>query len=82
MTSPVKKILPLALWQFFKEFEHLQSVDKDIIVAREYILGMGTVLFEPFQEEDLLQGQVEEGVSVVPLQEIFVKFRLMTQDSL
>ena len=38
-----------------------------------------TVFAEPLQKEDLLQGKVEESVPVVPLNEIFVKPRLMAQ---
>ena len=40
---------------------------------------MRTVLAEPLQEEDLLQGEVEEGVPVVPLEDVFVKFGLVAQ---
>lgn len=41
---------------------------------------MGTVQFHPLQEEDLLQGQVEEGVLKVPLEDVVVLVVLQLQE--
>ena len=52
------------------QLQQVVRVHKDIVIPLEYELDAGAVDAEPFEEVDLLQGQVEEGVHEIPLQDV------------
>lgn len=52
-------------------------VDEYIIISFKYELNAGAEYVEPFEEVDLFQGQIEEGVHKVPLQDVPVDLVLV-----
>lgn len=57
---------------FVQEIHEGACSHKDIIIPFEYEGGARAVLLEPSPEQEVLQGQVKEGVLEVPLQDVCV----------
>lgn len=64
------------------ELQQVARVHVHVVVPLEYELHPGAVDFEPFEEVDLLQGQVEKRVHEVPLQDVLVDHVLILEQLL
>ena len=53
-------------------FHHVVCVGKDVVVTVEQEVGPGTAVLQPLKEQDLLQGQVQEGLLKVPLENVTI----------
>ena len=51
---------------------HVICVGENVIIPIEQEMSVGAKFFHPFQEKDLLECEVEEGIMKVPLQNVIV----------
>ncbi len=78
----VENVADKEVLQVFADFQILQDVgnaDEHVVVAFEDVAGVSAVSGEPFEEVDLLEGQVEEAIHEVPLQDVSVDVILVFQ---